>query len=42
LRNFLEFQESIVHTQLFVAFIEKLKNEQKILDYIRFMFFFNL
>jgi hypothetical protein len=22
LRNFLEFQESIVHTQLFVAFIE--------------------
>ena len=35
LRNYLEFQEAIVHTQLFVAFMDKLKKEQQLLQHIR-------
>eukprot|EP01034_Spumella_vulgaris_P024136 gene24135-30446_t len=35
LRNYLEFQEAMVHTQLFVAFMDKLKKEQQMLEHVR-------
>jgi hypothetical protein len=35
LRNYLEFQEAMVHTQLFVAFMDKLKKEQLLLEHVR-------
>lgn len=35
LRNYLEFQEAIANTQLFVAFMDKLKKEQQVLDHVR-------
>jgi hypothetical protein len=35
LRNQLEFQDAIVHTQLFVSFMDKLRKEQSLLDTFR-------
>jgi hypothetical protein len=35
LRNHLEFQDAIVHTQLFVSFMDKLRKEQHLLDTLR-------
>ena len=35
LRNHLEFQDAIVHTQLFVSFMDKLRKEQCLLDTFR-------
>eukprot|EP01038_Epipyxis_sp_PR26KG_P004365 gene4365-6176_t len=35
LRNYLEFQDAMVHTQMFVAFMEKLRSEHKLLENIR-------
>lgn len=35
LRNHLEFQDAIVHTQLFVSFMDKLRKEQHLLDTFR-------
>jgi len=36
LRNHLEFQEAVVHTQLFVAFMDKLRKDNRLLDNIRY------
>eukprot|EP01036_Dinobryon_divergens_P026449 gene26449-35106_t len=35
LRNHLEFQEAVVHTQLFVAFMDKLRKDNRLLDNVR-------
>lgn len=35
LRNHLEFQEAVVHTQLFVAFMDKLRRDNRLLDNVR-------
>ena len=35
LRNHLEFQDAIVHTQLFVSFMDKLRKEQCVMDTFR-------
>jgi hypothetical protein len=37
LRNHLEFQDAIVHTQLFVSFMDKLRKEQHLLDTFRYV-----
>jgi hypothetical protein len=39
LRNHLEFQDAIVHTQLFVSFMDKLRKEQQLLDTFRYFNF---
>lgn len=36
LRGKLEFQDAMVHTQLFVSFIDRLRREQRILDQVRY------
>lgn len=38
LRNHLEFQEAVVHTQLFVAFMDKLRRDNRLLDNVRYEF----
>jgi hypothetical protein len=37
LRAAMEFQEAIVHTQLFVSFFDKLRKESVVLNGIRFV-----
>jgi hypothetical protein len=37
LRNHLEFQDAIVHTQLFVSFMDKLRKEQHVLNVYRYV-----
>lgn len=39
LRNHLEFQEAVVHTQLFVAFMDKLRKDNRLLDNVRYKIF---
>jgi hypothetical protein len=35
LKNYLEFQEAVVRTQLFVAFMDKLRKDNRLLDNVR-------